>query len=226
MPVEFTLPELGENVEKGDVIRVLVKPGDVVKADQAVLELETDKATIEVPTSVAGTVSEVKVKPGEKISVGQVVLVIDGAKSAAQTDEGSKAQGVESTEGSQAQSGEGSKAPSGEGSKAQRPKGSEATSSDDGNDEEHGKPKTPPYPGAPSRCRKSVLRHRPSPPRSWTSPLRARHRRQAAWTSARRIARQPVRAAKARLRPSPARRRPARRLRPRHRCGATRASSA
>src|SRR5262245_10456762 len=78
MAVEFTLPELGENVEKGDVIRVLVKPGDVVKADQAVLELETDKATIEVPTSVAGTVSEVRVKPGEKISVGQVVLVFDG----------------------------------------------------------------------------------------------------------------------------------------------------
>jgi pyruvate dehydrogenase E2 component (dihydrolipoamide acetyltransferase) len=130
MPVEFTLPELGENVEKGDVIRVLVKPGDVVKADQAVLELETDKATIEVPTSVAGTVSEVKVKPGEKISVGQVVLVIDGAKGAAQTGDGSKAQGVESTEGSRAQSGEGSKAPSGEGSKAQRPKGPEATSSD------------------------------------------------------------------------------------------------
>ena len=103
MPVEFTLPELGENVEKGDVIRVLVKPGDVVKADQAVLELETDKATIEVPTSVAGTVSEVKVKPGEKVSVGQVVLVIDGAKGAAQSGNDTKAQGVESTEGSQAQ---------------------------------------------------------------------------------------------------------------------------
>ncbi|HYN07459.1 MAG TPA: 2-oxo acid dehydrogenase subunit E2 [Vicinamibacterales bacterium] len=90
MPVEFTLPELGENVEKGDVIRVLVSPGDVVKADQAVLELETDKATIEVPTSVGGTVSEVKVKPGEKISVGQVVLVLDGAP--AKTASGGEAQ--------------------------------------------------------------------------------------------------------------------------------------
>ncbi|MGE5836443.1 MAG: 2-oxo acid dehydrogenase subunit E2 [Acidobacteriota bacterium] len=79
MSVEFTLPELGENVEKGDVIRVLVAPGDVVKADQAVLELETDKATIEVPTSVGGTVSEVRVKPGDKVTVGQVVLVFDGA---------------------------------------------------------------------------------------------------------------------------------------------------
>jgi pyruvate dehydrogenase E2 component (dihydrolipoamide acetyltransferase) len=82
MSVEFALPELGENVEKGDVIRVLVSPGDVVKADQAVLELETDKATIEVPTNVGGTVSEVRVKPGQKVSVGEIVLVLDesGAK--------------------------------------------------------------------------------------------------------------------------------------------------
>ena len=85
MPVEFTLPELGENVEKGDVIRVLVSPGDVVKADQAVLELETDKATIEVPTSVGGKVSEVKVKAGDKVSVGQVVLVLDSAAAGAAT---------------------------------------------------------------------------------------------------------------------------------------------
>ena len=85
MPVEFALPELGENVEKGDVIRVLVSPGDVVKADQAVLELETDKATIEVPTSVGGTVSEVRVKPGQKVSVGEVVLVFDNSKGGAET---------------------------------------------------------------------------------------------------------------------------------------------
>ena len=82
MPVEFKLPELGENIEKGDVVRVLVAPGDVVKVEQSVLELETDKATIEVPTSVAGRVSEVRVKPGDKVKVGQVVLVIDGAASA------------------------------------------------------------------------------------------------------------------------------------------------
>lgn len=82
MPVEFKIPELGENVDKGDVVRVLVAPGDVIKAEQSVLELETDKATIEVPSSVAGRISEVKVKPGDKVKVGQVVLVIDGASSA------------------------------------------------------------------------------------------------------------------------------------------------
>jgi pyruvate dehydrogenase E2 component (dihydrolipoamide acetyltransferase) len=77
MPTEFKLPELGENITAGDVVRVLVAPGDTIAKDQAVLELETDKATIEVPSSVAGTVGEVRVKPGEKVKVGQVVLTVD-----------------------------------------------------------------------------------------------------------------------------------------------------
>jgi pyruvate dehydrogenase E2 component (dihydrolipoamide acetyltransferase) len=75
---DFTLPELGENVTAGDVLRVLVQPGDVVSKDQAVLELETDKATIEVPSSVAGRVMAVKVKTGDKVKVGQVVLTVEG----------------------------------------------------------------------------------------------------------------------------------------------------
>jgi pyruvate dehydrogenase E2 component (dihydrolipoamide acetyltransferase) len=77
MALEFKLPELGENVEKGDVVRVLVKVGDQVAKDQPVVELETDKATIEVPSSVEGRVSEVRVKPGDKVKVGQSVLVFE-----------------------------------------------------------------------------------------------------------------------------------------------------
>jgi pyruvate dehydrogenase E2 component (dihydrolipoamide acetyltransferase) len=76
---EFKLPELGENVAAGDVLRVLVKPGDTIAKEQSVLELETDKATIEVPSSVAGKVAEVKVKAGEKVKVGQVILTVDSA---------------------------------------------------------------------------------------------------------------------------------------------------
>ena len=83
MTVEFLLPELGENVEKGDVIRVLVSVGDVVKHDQPVLELETDKATIEVPSSVEGTVTEVRVKNGDKVTVGQAVIVVNSGDEAA-----------------------------------------------------------------------------------------------------------------------------------------------
>jgi len=82
---DFTLPELGENITAGDVLRVLVKPGDTVSKDQAVLELETDKATIEVPSSVAGRVTAVSVKPGDKVKVGQVVLTVeDGAGQSAE----------------------------------------------------------------------------------------------------------------------------------------------
>src|SRR5215218_8162298 len=84
MPTEFTLPELGENIAAGDIVRVLVSPGDTVAKDQPVLELETDKATIEVPSSVAGTVKDVRVKQGERIKVGQVVLTVEDGGGAAE----------------------------------------------------------------------------------------------------------------------------------------------
>jgi pyruvate dehydrogenase E2 component (dihydrolipoamide acetyltransferase) len=77
MSIEMKLPELGENIEGGDVLRVMVKAGDQVNKDQSVLELETDKATIEVPSSAAGVIKEVRVKPGEKIKVGQAIFILD-----------------------------------------------------------------------------------------------------------------------------------------------------
>jgi pyruvate dehydrogenase E2 component (dihydrolipoamide acetyltransferase) len=82
MPTEFKLPEVGENIAYGDVARVLVSPGDTVAKDQSVLELETDKATIEVPSSIAGTVSEVRVKQGDRIKIGQVIFTVDEAGAA------------------------------------------------------------------------------------------------------------------------------------------------
>ena len=88
MPTEFKIPELGENVAAGDVVRVLVNAGDTIAKDQPILELETDKATIEVPSTVAGTVKEIKVKQGDKVKVGQLVLTVDdgGAADAKGTD--------------------------------------------------------------------------------------------------------------------------------------------
>src|SRR4051812_13909779 len=105
--MDFTLPELGEQIEAGDVLRVLVKAGDTLAKEQPILELETDKATIEVPSSVAGTVKEIKVKAGDKVKVGQAILSYEENGKA----EGSKAEGSKA-EGSK---GEGGKA---EGSKA------------------------------------------------------------------------------------------------------------
>jgi len=83
MATDFTLPELGENIAAGDVLRVLVKAGDVLAKDQPVLELETDKATIEVPSSVAGQVKEIKVKAGDKVKVGQTILSVESGDGAA-----------------------------------------------------------------------------------------------------------------------------------------------
>ena len=82
MSTDFKLPELGENITAGDVVRVLVAAGDTVQKDQPLLELETDKATIEVPSSVSGTVKEIRIKQGERVKVGQVVLTVDDAAAA------------------------------------------------------------------------------------------------------------------------------------------------
>src|SRR5216110_258357 len=120
MPTDFTLPELGENVTAGDVVRVLVSPGDALAKDQPVLELETDKATIEVPSSVAGTVKEVKVKAGDKVKVGQAILSVDdGAASAAATPPATPKPAAAVEGGRPASAGEGGKpASAGEDEKA------------------------------------------------------------------------------------------------------------
>lgn len=74
---DFILPNLGDGVAQGDVLKVLVKVGDTLKVDQPVLELETDKATIEVPSNIAGVVKDIRTKTGDKVKPGQVVLVVD-----------------------------------------------------------------------------------------------------------------------------------------------------
>jgi pyruvate dehydrogenase E2 component (dihydrolipoamide acetyltransferase) len=82
---EFRIPELGENVAGGDVVRILVNVGDTLTKDQGVLELETDKATIEVPSSVSGVVTALHIKEGDKVTQGQLVLeVAAGAAAAAE----------------------------------------------------------------------------------------------------------------------------------------------
>jgi pyruvate dehydrogenase E2 component (dihydrolipoamide acetyltransferase) len=79
---EFKLPELGENISQGDLVRLMVFPGAKVSEGQPVMELETDKAVVEVPSSVSGVVKEVKVKEGEKIKVGQVIFTLEGGTAA------------------------------------------------------------------------------------------------------------------------------------------------
>ena len=78
-PTEFKLPELGENITQGDLVRLMISPGNKVSEGQPVMELETDKAVIEVPSSIRGVGKEVRVKQGDKIKVGQVIFTLEGA---------------------------------------------------------------------------------------------------------------------------------------------------
>lgn len=74
---QFTIPTLGENISSAQITKVLLKAGEKVSVDQIVLEIETDKATVEVPSEVSGVVKEVKVKDGDKVAIGSVAFVIE-----------------------------------------------------------------------------------------------------------------------------------------------------
>jgi pyruvate dehydrogenase E2 component (dihydrolipoamide acetyltransferase) len=74
---EFVLPELGEGMEAGDVVQVLVSVGESITEEQPVLELETDKAVVEVPAPVSGTVKAIHVQAGDKAAVGQLLLTVE-----------------------------------------------------------------------------------------------------------------------------------------------------
>jgi pyruvate dehydrogenase E2 component (dihydrolipoamide acetyltransferase) len=80
---EFVLPELGEGMEAGDVVQVLVTVGESITAEQPVLELETDKAVVEVPAPVSGTVKAIHVQAGDKAAVGQLLLTVETPAAAA-----------------------------------------------------------------------------------------------------------------------------------------------
>jgi pyruvate dehydrogenase E2 component (dihydrolipoamide acetyltransferase) len=75
--VEFKLPELGENVASGTVVKVLVSEGDLIRKDQGIIELETEKALFEVPSEIGGVVKEVRVKEGDEVKVGQPILIVE-----------------------------------------------------------------------------------------------------------------------------------------------------
>ena len=83
MATEVKLPELGEGVTEGELVKWLVKPGDTVKPDQPVAEVMTDKATVEVPTPVGGVVKDLKFKVGEVIAVEKVLLTLEAGGAAA-----------------------------------------------------------------------------------------------------------------------------------------------
>lgn len=89
MAKELKLPDVGENVEKATVLSVSIKAGQTIAQDDIVIEIETDKASLEVPAEVGGTVSEVRVAEGDEISPGDVIAVLEG-ESAGEEKRGKK----------------------------------------------------------------------------------------------------------------------------------------
>ena len=77
MTTEFNLPQLGEDIDTGDVVALLVSVGDTIEVDQPVLEIETDKAAIEIPSSVSGVITAIHVEEGGIVEVGKPILTVD-----------------------------------------------------------------------------------------------------------------------------------------------------
>lgn len=77
MPVEFKLPDLGEGIHEAEIIAVKVKEGEMVKEDQVIFEVETDKAVVEIPSPYAGVVTKISVAAGQTVTVGSTMIAYD-----------------------------------------------------------------------------------------------------------------------------------------------------
>ncbi|WPR75957.1 2-oxo acid dehydrogenase subunit E2 [Algoriphagus sp. NG3] len=87
MAIEVKIPLISEGVDTAEVIEVLVSEGDSIKEEQSIIALETDKASVEVPSSHSGVIKEIKVSVGDEVKVGDVILILD--------DEGGEEEGKE-----------------------------------------------------------------------------------------------------------------------------------
>lgn len=103
MSTEVKLPDLGEGIDSAEVVNVLVEAGQSVKNEQDILEIETDKATVTVPSSAAGEVEEILVEPGQSIQPGQVVLKLKSDGSQQQSDPESAEQDTDESAGEPSQ---------------------------------------------------------------------------------------------------------------------------
>src|SRR5206468_4897808 len=96
--IDFKLPDIGEGIAEGEIVKWLVQVGDTVKEHQAIVEVMTDKATVEVPAPAAGKITAIKAKEGETVPVGSVIFSLETvgagapAKSAPQHAQQQKAQ--------------------------------------------------------------------------------------------------------------------------------------
>ncbi len=86
MTTEVKVPDIGD-FNDVPVLSILVSVGDTVAAEDPLIELESDKATMEVPSTQAGTVAEIKVSEGDKVAQGDVIVVLDATDAQAESDD-------------------------------------------------------------------------------------------------------------------------------------------
>ena len=96
--IEFRLPELGEGIESGQVIEVFVAPGDRVTLEQPLLEVETDKAAVEIPSPADGTIVDVCVSAGDTVEINEILVKINGDSEGTKTPKDSAPAAEEKTE--------------------------------------------------------------------------------------------------------------------------------
>ncbi len=91
MPRPFVLPDLGEGLTEAEIVKVLVNEGDVIREDAPLLEVETDKAQVEIPSPIGGRVAKIHVQPGQTVKVGSVLVTFDDVAAAATHASGTQA---------------------------------------------------------------------------------------------------------------------------------------
>jgi len=87
---EFKLPDLGEGMQEAEIRRWLIKPGDTIKLDQPMVEVETDKAVVEIPSPIAGRIADIRVPEGQIAKLGEVLVVFETAATPAKGDGSSR----------------------------------------------------------------------------------------------------------------------------------------
>src|ERR671934_1411453 len=82
MPRPFVLPDLGEGLAEAEIVNVLVHEGEVIREDAPLLEVETDKAQVEIPSPMSGRVEKIHVRPGQTVKVGAVLITFADSRDA------------------------------------------------------------------------------------------------------------------------------------------------
>jgi pyruvate/2-oxoglutarate dehydrogenase complex dihydrolipoamide acyltransferase (E2) component len=85
MSIEVKVPDLGDGIDSGDVLEILVSEGDTIEKEQGIVELETDKATVEVPSSHSGRITQIHVTTGQSIGPGDILVTLEAAEQSSGT---------------------------------------------------------------------------------------------------------------------------------------------